>query len=50
MLNSAYADARGVDGYLQYLVPPMNRLNQTEPATFAVFGVFKDSGFLLFIL
>jgi hypothetical protein len=33
-LNIAYADARGVDGNLHLPEPSMDRLNQTEPATF----------------
>jgi hypothetical protein len=38
----------GVDGHLQFPLPSMNRLNQTEPATFynfAVLGFFRDSVF-----
>jgi hypothetical protein len=39
----------GVDGSLHLTVPSMNRLNQTEPATFSVWpcwAFFRDSYFL----
>jgi hypothetical protein len=51
MLNSAEAGARGVDGSLHLTVPTMNRLNQTEPATFSILprlAFFRDSYFTLF--
>jgi hypothetical protein len=41
----------GVDGSLHLTVPSMNRLNQTEPATFSVlpcWTFFRDSYFLYF--
>jgi hypothetical protein len=40
-----------VDGSLHFPVPPMNRLNQTEPATFSIllrWTFFRDSVFLYF--
>jgi hypothetical protein len=43
MLNSAYAGARGIgaeDSSLQLLLAPMNRLNQTKPATCSVLPCF----------
>jgi hypothetical protein len=51
ILNSAEADARGVDGNLHFQVPSMNRLYQTEPTTFSIllcWTFFKDSVFLFF--
>jgi hypothetical protein len=48
MLNSAEADARGAEGSLHLTVPSMNRLNQTELATFSIllcFAFFRDSYF-----
>jgi hypothetical protein len=41
----------GVDGNLHFAVPSMNRLNQTEPATFSIvlcWTFFRDSVFLYF--
>jgi hypothetical protein len=41
----------GVNGNLHFPVPSMNRLNQTEPATFSIFlcwTFFRDSVFLYF--
>jgi hypothetical protein len=43
MLNSAEAGARGVDGSLHLTVPSINRLNQTEPATFSTVLVLVSS-------
>jgi hypothetical protein len=43
----------GVDGSLYLTVPSMNRLNQTEPATFSIlswWAFFRDSYFLYFII
>jgi hypothetical protein len=43
----------GVDGNLHFPVPSMNRLNQTEPATFSIlscWAFFRDSVFLYFVL
>jgi hypothetical protein len=43
----------GVDGSLHFTVPSMNRLNQTEPATFSMmlcWTFFRDSYFLFFNL
>jgi hypothetical protein len=40
----------GVDGILHLTVPSMNRLNQTEPATFSImpcWAFFRDSYFLV---
>jgi hypothetical protein len=42
----------GVDGSLHFSVPYMNRLNQTEPATFSIvlcWTFFRDSYFSLYI-
>jgi hypothetical protein len=42
----------GVDGNLHFPVPSMNRLNQTEPATFSIlpcWAFFRDSVFIYFI-
>jgi hypothetical protein len=42
----------GVDGSLHSTVPFMNRLNQTEPATFSIlprWAFFRDSVFIYFI-
>jgi hypothetical protein len=42
----------GVDGSLHFTVPSMNRLNQTEPATFSIlpcWAFFRDSVFICFI-
>jgi hypothetical protein len=42
----------GVDGSLHLTVPSMNRLNQTESATFSIlpcWAFFRDSYFLLFL-
>jgi hypothetical protein len=42
----------GVDGNLHFPVPFMNRLNQTEPATFSIlpcWAFFRDSIFIYFI-
>ena len=42
----------GVDGSLHFTLPSMNRLNQTELATFAIllfWSFFRDSLFLYFI-
>ena len=42
----------GVDGSLHFTLPSMNRLNQTEPATFAIllfWAFFSGSFFLYFI-
>jgi hypothetical protein len=36
----------GVDGNLHFAVPSMNRLNQTEPATFSIFRVALSLGIL----
>jgi hypothetical protein len=39
----------GVDGNLHFPVPSMNRLNQTEPATFLIlpcWAFFRDSVFI----
>jgi hypothetical protein len=41
----------GVDGNLHFPVPSMNRLNQTEPATFSIlpcWAFFRDSVFIYF--
>jgi hypothetical protein len=41
----------GVDGSLHLTVPSMNRLNQTEPATFSImpfWAFLRDSYFLYF--
>jgi hypothetical protein len=41
----------GVDGNLHIPVPPMHRLNQTEPATFSIllcWTFFRDLCFLYF--
>jgi hypothetical protein len=41
----------GVDGNLHFPVPSMNRLNQTEPATFSMlpcWAFFRDSVFIFF--
>jgi hypothetical protein len=41
-----------MDGNLHFPVPSMNRLNQTEPATFSIlycWTFFRDSVFLYFI-
>jgi hypothetical protein len=41
----------GVDGSLHLTVPSLNRLNQTEPATFSIlprWAFFRDSYFLYF--
>jgi hypothetical protein len=41
----------GVDGNLNFPLPSMNRLNQTEPATFSILSClafFRDSVFLYF--
>jgi hypothetical protein len=43
----------GVDGNLHFPVPSMNRLNQTEPATFSImlcWIFFRDSDFLFILL
>jgi hypothetical protein len=43
----------GVDGNLHFPVPSMNRLNQTEPATFSIlpcWDFFRDSVFIYFIV
>jgi hypothetical protein len=51
MLNFALAGARGEDGSLHLDVPSMNRLNQTEPATFSIlprWTFFGDSYFTKF--
>jgi hypothetical protein len=43
---------RGMDGKLYFPIPSMNRLNQTEPATFSIllcWTFFRDSVFLYFI-
>jgi hypothetical protein len=43
---------RGVDGNLHFPVPSMNRLNQTEPATFSIllcWAFFRDSVFLYLV-
>jgi hypothetical protein len=48
----AFFGFRGVDGSLHLTVPSMNRLNQTEPATFSImpcWAFFGDSYFLYFI-
>jgi hypothetical protein len=42
----------GVDGNLHFPVPSMNRLNQTEPATFSIlpcWAFFRDSVFISFL-
>jgi hypothetical protein len=42
----------GVDGSLHFTVPSMNRLNQTELATFSIlpcWAFFRDSYFLYFL-
>jgi hypothetical protein len=42
----------GLDGSLHFTVPSMNRLNQTEPATFTIlpcWAFFRDSNFLYFV-
>jgi hypothetical protein len=41
-----------VDGNLHFSIPSMNRLNQTEPATFSIlscWAFFRDSVFLYFV-
>jgi hypothetical protein len=41
----------GVDGNLHFQVPSMNRLNQTEPATFSIlpcWAFFRDSVYIYF--
>ena len=43
----------GVDGNLHFPVPSMNRLNQTEPATFSIlpcWAFFRDSVFIYFMI
>jgi hypothetical protein len=42
----------GVDGYLLFPIPSMNRVGQTEPLTFSLLSfcaLFRDNGFLYFI-
>jgi hypothetical protein len=42
----------GMDGNLQFQVPSMNRLNQTEPVTFSIlscWALFWDSVYLLYL-
>jgi hypothetical protein len=42
----------GVDGSLQLTISSMNRLNETEPATFSIltcWAFFRDSYFLYFV-
>jgi hypothetical protein len=51
MLYSAKAGVKGMDSSLHFTVPFMNRLNQTEPATFSIlsfWAFFRDSYFLYF--
>jgi hypothetical protein len=43
----------GVDGNLHFPVPSMNRLNQTEPATFSIlpcWAFFRGSIFIYFVI
>jgi hypothetical protein len=37
----------GVDGSLHLTVPSMNRLNQTEPATFSILPCWPSLGILI---
>ena len=49
MLNSAYAGAGRMDSSLYFPLPSINRLNQTEPATFAIllfWALFRGANFL----
>jgi hypothetical protein len=43
MLNSTKAGARsgGMDGFLYFVEPSMNRLNQTETATFSILSFWS---------
>jgi hypothetical protein len=50
-IQSAKAGAGGADGGLRLAVPSVNRLDQTEPATFSIipcWAFFGDSCFLYF--
>jgi hypothetical protein len=51
IMNFVKCDLGGVDGNLHFPVPSMNRLNQTEPATFSIlpcWASFSDSVLIYF--